>query len=281
MRLAHCQCEIAVGDIPANTERILAEAERAAARGIDLLTFPESMLTGYFDHESDARQHSMALDDARLTGILQRTAKSGVTVVFGLNERRGGELFNSVVVCRSGEVLGVYAKAFPCFSYFTPGRDFPVFEVGGITFGVIICADGSFIEPSRILALKGAQLIVAPHNNYIMDAAVLDHYQFVRADHVSRACENAVYFLRGNNVVSGRDKGMHYDGTGYGDSYLMDPVGQVLVQSQRKAECVIEYELDPAQLERSRNAFVSDRSRQSARALNAIYQRTLAEFGEG
>ena len=34
-------------------------------------------------------------------------------------------------------------------------------------FGVIICADGGYIEPARILALKGARIIFAPHYNYI------------------------------------------------------------------------------------------------------------------
>ena len=35
------------------------------------------------------------------------------------------------------------------------GRHFPVFERDGFMFGVVICADGGYVEPSRILALKG------------------------------------------------------------------------------------------------------------------------------
>ena len=105
------------------------------------------------------------------------------------------------------------------------GREFPVFERKGLKFGVVICADGGYIEPSRILALKGAQVIFSPHFNYIGKQGLLNHFQKVRSDHVARAVENHVYFVRGNNVVVGKDAGLSYDGVGYGDSYIVDPNG--------------------------------------------------------
>ena len=57
-------------------------------------------------------------------------------------------------------------------------------------FGVIICSDGGYIEPARILALKGRKIIFAPHFNYIGKEGLIGHFMHVRADHTARAVEN-------------------------------------------------------------------------------------------
>ncbi|HIQ20811.1 MAG TPA: hypothetical protein EYH34_06210 [Planctomycetes bacterium] len=55
------------------------------------------------------------------------------------------------------------------------------------------------------------------------------HYQMVRNDHIARAVENGVYFLRGNSVVPGRSlEGLREVGFGYGDSYVLNPNGMVV-----------------------------------------------------
>jgi predicted amidohydrolase len=127
------------------------------------------------------------------------------------------------------------------------GRDFPVFEHAGVKFGVLICADGGYIEPARILALKGARLIIAPHFNYITPGGLIRHFMKVRADHASRAIENSVYFLRANNVVLNREKSglAAPDGVGYGDSYLVDPDGEIVARTRRHAEDFLLAEIDP------------------------------------
>src|ERR1043166_3966497 len=104
------------------------------------------------------------------------------------------------------------------------GREFPVWEVEGVKFGAIICADGGYIEPARILAMKGARIIFAPHFNYIGDRGLIGHFMKVRADHAARAVENGVYFVRGNNVVLDPKKSgiTRSAGVGYGDSYILD-----------------------------------------------------------
>ena len=126
------------------------------------------------------------------------------------------------------------------------GREFPVFERSGVKFGVIICSDGGYIEPARILALKGARIIFAPHFNYIGAKGLINHFQHVRADHTARAVENAVWFVRGNNVVLNKDAGLSYEGVGYGDSYVVDPFGEMVVRSRRHKEDFIVADIDPA-----------------------------------
>jgi predicted amidohydrolase len=122
-----------------------------------------------------------------------------------------------------------------------------VFERGGLKFGVVICSDGGYIEPTRILALKGAQIVFAPHYNYIGKEGLISHFMKVRADHTARAVENSVYFVRGNNVSQGKDEGIvSYDGVGYGDSYIVDPAGEIVVRSKRHDEDFIFADVDPA-----------------------------------
>jgi predicted amidohydrolase len=115
-----------------------------------------------------------------------------------------------------------------------------------VKFGVVICADGGYVEPSRILALKGARVIFAPPFNYIGKEGLLRHFQQVRADHVARAVENGVWFARGNNVVLGKDPAItRYEGVGYGDSYIVDPHGEILVRSRRHQEDFLFADIDP------------------------------------
>ena len=69
----------------------------------------------------------------------------------------------------------------------------------------------------------------------------------VRADHVARAVENHVYFVRGNNVVLGADPAItRSDGVGYGDSYVVDPHGEIVVRSRRHREDFLFADIDPA-----------------------------------
>ena len=68
----------------------------------------------------------------------------------------------------------------------------------------------------------------------------------VRADHTARAVENAVWFVRGNNVVLDKEPGLSFDGVGYGDSYVVDPFGEIVVRSRRHREDFIVADVDPA-----------------------------------
>jgi predicted amidohydrolase len=178
--------------------------------------------------------------------VLDRTSCFNATAIVGFNEVRGKDLYNTAAVIQKGHILGTYSKCSAYQPFHKQGRDFPIFERSGVKFGVVICSDGGYIEPARILALKGAKVILAPHYNYITKEHLLTHFQEVRGDHIARAVENRVYFLRGNNVCLGKDPGItRYDGVGYGDSYIVDPYGEIVVRSRRLREDFIFADIDP------------------------------------
>ncbi len=247
MKIAHCQFESWVGDFEHNLARFEEGLQRTDAEGAKIVSFPECFFTGYPDTEELARKGAFAADSPQMQRILDVTARHAAVAIAGFNELRGNDLYNTVVVAHHGQKLGLYSKCAAYMKFHQQGRDFPVWEIDGLKFGVLICADGGYIEPARILALKGARVIFAPHFNYIGDKGLISHFMKVRADHAARACENSIYFVRGNNVVldpakSGITKN---SGIGYGDSYVMDPHGEILVQSRRHQEDFITAEINP------------------------------------
>ena len=275
MKIGHCQLECAPGEVEANVAKVLTGLEQADVERLAIVSFPESFLTGYFSSAADARAHSLRVDGPELASLLGRASGFRATYMVGFNEQRGMELRNTVAVVERGRLLGTYSKAFPCFAYFTPGREFPVFTRDGVCFGLVICADGGYIEPTRILALKGARIVFAPHYNYIGKENLINHFQKVRSDHIARAVENSVWFVRGNNVCRGYDRGLARPGVGYGDSYVLDPMGEMVVRSRRHVENMIWADVDIA-------ATVPKlaRSGQSGRALGGLLMRELEHFDD-
>lgn len=260
MRLGHFQCRILPGGFAVNLPTHLKGLELALKRGCDIVTFPECGLTGYYDREEPSRRWALRLDGPEIRSFLEQSGHFSCTVVAGFNERRGDDLYNTCLVAERGRLLGTYSKVFAYQPFHRRGREFPVFERNGVKFGVIICADGGYVEPARILALKGARILLAPHYNYIQQSYLINHFMHVRADHAARAVENAVWLLRGNNVVEGRDESQSSDGVGYGDSYLLDPFGEIVVRAIRHVEQFIDAEIDL-----SVRHFRNDRNLRSAR----------------
>ena len=245
MRIGHCQLEAKTGDFEDNLEKVVQRLQRADKDRVKIVSFPECFLTGYPDKEEAARKGAFAADAPQVMKLLDRTMKFEATYIVGFNETRGQDLYNTALVVQKGHILGTYSKCSAYMKFHKQGREFPVFKRGEVTFGVIICSDGGYIEPARILALKGARIIFAPHFNYIGARGLIGHFQHVRADHTARAVENDVWFVRGNNVVLGQEAGLSYEGVGYGDSYVIDPFGEMLVRSRRLQEDFIFVDVDP------------------------------------
>jgi len=270
MRIAHCQLESRLGDFDANLEKVVTGLEQADRERARLVSFPECFLTGYPDKEEVVRKSAFAVDAPQMMKLLDRTARFEATYIVGFNEVRGADLYNTAVVVQKGHILGTYSKCSAYQKFHKQGREFPVFERDGVKFGVIICSDGGYIEPARILALKGARIIFAPHFNYIGAKGLIGHFMHVRADHTARAVENGVWFVRGNNVVLDKDPGLSFDGIGYGDSYVVDPFGEIVVRSRRHREDFIVADVDPAVVDK---AWGLGKSLWSARE----FQKQLAE----
>jgi predicted amidohydrolase len=247
MRIGHCQLDSQLGDFDANLAKVVKGLEQADRDHVDIVCFPECFLTGYPDQEETARAGAFTIDSPQIMQVLDRSARFEAAFIVGFNELRGDDLYNTAIVAHKGHLLGKYSKCSAYMKFHEQGREFPVFEHQGVKFGVVICSDGGYIEPTRLLALQGAKIVFSPHFNYIGKEGLLAHFMHVRADHTARAVENVVYFVRGNNVSLGKEECIErYDGVGYGDSYIIDPWGEMLVRSRRHREDFIFADIDPA-----------------------------------
>lgn len=245
MRIGHCQLDSQLGDFKGNLGKVLEGLKKADADRVDIVCFPECFLTGYPDDGEIARRDAFTIDSPQIMQLLDQSAKFEAAFIVGFNELRGSDLYNTAVVVHKGHLLGHYSKCTAYMRFHRQGREFPVFEHKGLKFGVVICSDGGYIEPSRLLALQGAKVIFAPHFNYISQQGLIGHFMHVRADHTARAVENMVYFVRGNNVSVGKEECINgYDGVGYGDSYIIDPWGEIMVRSRRHQEDFIFADID-------------------------------------
>ena len=245
MRIGHSQVDSQLGDFEGNLAKVVAGLERAERERVEIVSFPECFLTGYPDTEEIARRDAFTIDSTKAMRVLDATSRFEPVVIVGFNELRGPDLFNTVLIAHKGHLLGAYSKCTAYQKFHKQGREFPVFEHHGVKFGVVICSDGGFIEPTRLLALQGAKIVFAPHFNYINQAGLIGHFMKVRADHTARAVENSVYFVRGNNVSLGKEESItRYDGVGYGDSYIVDPHGEIIVQSRRHVEDFLFADID-------------------------------------
>ncbi len=277
MRIGHCQYDSQLGDFEGNLAKVVAGLKLAERERIEIVSFPECFLTGYPDVEDLARRGAFSLDSPQMMRVLDATSKFPSVVIVGFNELRGPDLYNTVLVALKGHLLGTYSKCSAYMAFHKQGREFPVFRHNGLTFGVVICSDGGYIEPARILALKGAKVIFAPHFNYIGPQGLIGHFMKVRADHTARAVENWVYFVRGNNVSLGKEECItRNEGVGYGDSYIVDPHGEIVVRSRRHVEDFIFADIDPTIADR---AWKVGRSLWSAREFGQMLLEAAKEKG--
>ena len=192
VRVACAVPDVRVGDPLQNARRHCAILEKADAKKVDILVFPELSLTGYTCQDLFFQD---SLNDAALAGLGEILNCSrlhpDVVAVVGLPVRLGCRMFNCAAVLSGGMVHGLVPKTYiPNYHefyekrWFSSGEDLhenqallqipgmpaqtvPVLPkalfalADGTAFGVEICEDLWMpIPPSSILALSGAEVIV-------------------------------------------------------------------------------------------------------------------------
>jgi predicted amidohydrolase len=192
-------------------EKMDAVIAEAARRGCDLVIFPELALNSWGPCPECAAEHAPCnwhraeaevADGASCTDIVAMAAARGVHVIYGFEELgNSSAIHNSANVVAPDGLVGTYRKlhlGIPLETdHFTPGDALPVFDTELGPIGVSICYDFyQGPELSRILALKGARLIVNPTGRSAMPRA-REHLEQVT---LVRAHENLVATASANRV---------------------------------------------------------------------------------
>ena len=142
-----------------------------------------------------------------------------------------------------GEVIGRYSKTFLWHfdsKWFAAGDEYRVFDTPLGRIGILICADGRLPEIARVLALKGAEIIVDP-TNWVTTGKDLESLRNAQPDWIipTRALENGVWFLCANKV------GWEAESVVYcGQSLVASPDGAVQVKGSSGSPEIITATVD-------------------------------------
>jgi predicted amidohydrolase len=207
--------------------RLLAEqVARCEAAGVEILCCPEGVLGGLADYVEPERRVIFPADGAQLTHILAPLASATVTAIVGYSEcDAAGRLFNAAAVFHRGAVVGRYRKLHPAIrrSVYTAGDETPVFTVGPLTFGILLCRDSTFDAPAREMVACGAAALFVPTNNGL--PAGRAHGEIAaeaRRTDVALAAQHGVSVIRAD--VAGDAFGLR----AHGATGIVGPAGQLL-----------------------------------------------------
>ena len=240
MRVGFFQYAPGFGEVKRNLEYV---SERIAQIRCDLLVLPELFATGYqFVDKGEVSKLAEAVPGGPTTQHLAELARSrGMYIVAGLPERADSRYYNSAVVVGPSGFIGCYRKTHLFFEetvFFTPGdTGFQVWDLGQVRIGVMVCFDWFYPESSRILALKGADIVCHPSN------LVLPHCPDAM---VTRSLENRVFSITANRTGS-EERGGKKRLTYIGSSEVVDPRGRILHRASVDREELLVLEIEPSE----------------------------------
>ena len=228
-------------DKEANFRKLDRYAREAASKGAKVVITPEGFLDGYVGNDRDLDRTKYfavgeAIDGPAMKRVQALARELKIFLSVGFPELRGQQMFNTVAIFGpDGGVVSRYSKTHCGSEQFnTEGGEFPVVNTALGRWGTLICMDRQLPETSRILAIKGAQLILVP--SYGMYGEIND--VMMR----TRAYENSVYvaFVHPQRCLIIDPKGTVIakdDGSGdqvvYGKITLDDRIGKGTIRLRR------------------------------------------------
>ena len=239
--------------------------EEAGRQGVQILCLQEIFNTPYFCPGQDSKWYKSAESvPGPTTEKMQVLAKKhNMVIIVPIYEReQAGVLYNTAaVIDADGTYLGKYRKnhiphtnGFYEKFFFKPGNmGYPVFKTKYAKIGVYICYDRHFPDGARILGLNGAEIVYNPSAT----VAGLSEYLW-KLEQPAHAAANG-YFMGCINRV-GEEKPWNL-GKFYGQSYFVDPRGQIFAEASRDDDelLVSEFDLDLIDEVRSTWQFFRDR----------------------
>lgn len=248
IRVAAVSINSPLGDVQGVLRAIDQWSRRSVEEGAELALFPELQLHGHCTPNTwDLAEEIPGGPSVRRLEQIAREYRLVLSV--GLSEKENSLVFNTQVLVGPQGYIGKQRKLHLSRDevlFYKGGREMPVFDIGKCRVGTIICYDNQFPEVARILALRGADVLLMPHAARVrmwedtpesMAAARRHSHEYFTSCYAMRARENACFAVLANQA--GR--------AGYVDMYPRDspnqphhcggaiffaPDGEVLASSQ-------------------------------------------------
>ena len=256
-----------VADSKDNVRRLADGVRRLAAEGAQLIVLQELHNSLYFCQVEDVDNFDLAEPipgpSTELFGSLAK--ECGVVIVTSLFERRAPGLYHNtaVVIDKDGSIAGRYRKMHipddPAYYekfYFTPGDlGFQPIQTSLGKLGVLVCWDQWYPEAARLMALRGAELLIYPtaigwesSDTDEEKSRQLGAWIISQRGH---AVANGLPVISVNRVghepdPSGQTRGIQF----WGNSFVAGPQGEILAQASNVEPQVMVVEVD---MDRSEN----------------------------
>lgn len=255
-------------DINKNLEKLESNIRKVAQEGAELIVLQELHNSLYFCQIEDTDTFDLAEtipgESTDRFGKLAKELK--VVIVLSLFERRAPGLYHNtaVVMEKDGSIAGKYRKMHipddPAYYekfYFTPGDlGFTPIETSVGKLGVLVCWDQWYPEAARLMAMKGADLLIYPTAIGYESTDVEDEKQRQRNAWIISQRGHAV--ANGLPVVSVNRVGYEPDPSGqtngitfWGNSFVAGPQGEMLYEAGEQEEIQI-VEIDKKRSEQVR-----------------------------
>ena len=266
-----------------------SEIREAASRGARLVVLQELHNTPYFCQTEDTRLFDLAEPipgpSTDFYGAL--AAELHIVLVTSLFERRAPGLYHNTAVVfeADGSIAGKYRKMHipddPAYYekfYFTPGDlGFQPIRTSVGTLGVLVCWDQWYPEAARLMALRGAEILIYPtaigwesSDPEEEQKRQLGAWMTVQRGH---AVANGLPLLAVNRVghepdPSGQTGGIQF----WGHSFVAGPQGELLAEANEgPALLMVDVDLSRSEAVRRWWPFLRDRRIDAYRGLEERY----------
>ena len=247
VRIALCQMNV-VDDKKANLKKAGSLIADSADRNADFIVLPE-MFNCPYSNDKFVEYGENEHDSCTLNTISQLAESYNVYILAGsIPEREGDKLYNtSYLFDKTGSIIVKHRKmhlfdidvkgriTFKESDVLTAGDDFTIADTDFGRIGIGICYDVRFVEPARIMAEKGAEILFYPGAfNQTTGPA---HWELLFR---SRALDNQVFCI-------GVAPALNIDAS----YHSVNPWGEVIAQAGEKEELVI-CEIDLSEIKKVR-----------------------------
>jgi len=247
------------GNKKKTVKNTVRDIRTASVEGSELIVLQELHQNEYFCQSEDTKYLAYADDwEEDLIFWAKIAKKYSLVLVTSLFEKRTAGLYHNtaVVFDKDGTVAGKYRKMHipddPGFYekfYFTPGDlGFEPIQTSVGKLGVLICWDQWYPEAARIMALKGAEMLIYPtaigwfdEDSKKEKKRQLDAWVTIQRSH---AIANGIPVISCNRVGFEKDSAGVMDGIRFwGNSFVCDPQGEIIAQAGKK-ECILYAQID-------------------------------------
>lgn len=270
-------------DVDKNLRKMLALTLDVIKKGAQLVVLQELFRSDYFCDTEDYDKFSLAetIPGPSSEAFSALAKQHNVAIVVPIFEKRAAGLYHNsiVMIDAGGSTKGIYRKMHipddPGFYekfYFTPGDlGYKSFETKYANVGTLICWDQWYPEAARLTALKGAEILVYPtaigwdsSEGEPLRTAQHDAWQTIQRSH---SVANGVFVVSVNRI--GKEGDLEF----WGQSFVSDPMGNILYKASKDKEetVVIDCNLSMIDHTRIRWPFLRDRRVDTFRDLEKRY----------